>query len=121
MDKTITLLAHNRPAYTRQVLDALARCSTATYWVLRHAFVEADYVVHSEDDIVPASDCLRYFEWAGQAYRDDRWTFSVSAFGLPDGRDGPLTPAAFRAWAWDRAGLGRDHEQSGTSRLWSRA
>jgi hypothetical protein len=92
---------------------AMQRVTAATFRVLSHGFAAADYVIHFEDDVVPARDCLRYFEWAGQAYRADPWIFSVSAYGLPDWADRPLTPAAFRDWASGRDG-GASAQRPGT-------
>ena len=42
--------------------------------------VSVSGVIVLDDDIVPAADCLRYFEWAGEKYRDDREVFTVSAY-----------------------------------------
>lgn len=107
MLRVITMTSYRRPAYTREVLSALARCDGIAGWVLlpnvepgndeviqefrnwsacesrlvvnktrlglnrnTHAAVlrahilEADVVVHLEDDTVPSIDALSYFEWA---------------------------------------------------------
>ena len=55
-------------------------CSINTRCALDHGFQHADYVVHLEDDTVPARDCLRYFEWANEKYRNDPEVFTVSAY-----------------------------------------
>lgn len=55
-------------------------CGTNTHCALHHGFQWADFVVHLEDDTVPARDCLRFFEWARQRYRDDRSVLSVTGY-----------------------------------------
>jgi len=44
----------------------------ATFQTLRDGFVDADFVVHIEDDILLAPDALEWFAWARDRYRDDR-------------------------------------------------
>src|SRR5258708_27676946 len=51
-----------------------------TFLAWRHGFREADFIVHIEDDTVPARDCLRFMEHCREAYRDDQEIFSVAAY-----------------------------------------
>ena len=55
-------------------------CSRATYRALARAFRRADFVVHTEDDVLMGKDCLKYFEWAQDTYHDDPTIFTVSAY-----------------------------------------
>lgn len=55
-------------------------CGTNTYCALHHGFQWADFVIHLEDDTVPARDCLRFFEWARHTYQADRNVFSITAY-----------------------------------------
>ena len=112
MKKVITIILHDRPDYTKIVLDALSKCdgiaeylillhiepgneevlslaksnteklgiACNTYQAWEHGFKKSDFIVHFEDDTVPAQDCLRYMEYCRQAYRDDSKVFSVSAY-----------------------------------------
>jgi len=43
-------------------------------------FERADFIVHLEDDTVPAPDCLRYMEHCREVYRRDHGIFSVAAY-----------------------------------------
>lgn len=122
MKKVITLVLHNRPDYTKIVLNALRRCDGVeeylilphiepgnkmvlslaksinfakvqitlnkrklgiarnTYKAWEHGFKKADFIIHLEDDTVPARDCLRYMEHCAEAYQDDPKIFSISGY-----------------------------------------
>lgn len=69
---------HRRKCVT--VNQSVLGCTRNVFESLEHGFQHADFVIHFEDDIVPARDCLRYFEWAGQRFQDDQEIFSVSAY-----------------------------------------
>lgn len=79
-------------------------CNLNTYSALHHGFQCADFVIHLEDDTVPAADCLKYFEWARDAYRDDQRVFSVSSYSKSVGRtdDGHrvVREPWFTPWGW---------------------
>lgn len=135
---------YRRPQYTKEVLDALAKCDGIedyllmisvdgkkknpeilalvndfdacakqvltpehlgcgpnTYYVLSHGFLKTDYVIHLEDDTVPAFDTLRYFEWARQFETDDNM-FSVTAYsryGMGKYTHVGIQPS-FCPWGW---------------------
>jgi hypothetical protein len=117
--KTISISLFNRPNYTKQVLNALEKCTGVEEY---HIFIRAepgesqevkdtisiahefshpnkrlivntkklgcginiwscldfafsetntDFHIHFEDDIVPSRDCLKYFEWTNQYYKNN--------------------------------------------------
>ena len=118
--KTISISLFNRPDYTKEVLDALEKCTgveeykifikceklshpkveetikvaqefnhnnksviinerrlgcSLNIWsCLDTAFSETDtdFHIHFEDDTVPSRDCLKYFEWANNYYRENK-------------------------------------------------
>jgi hypothetical protein len=80
-------LARAAPFLNKMVLTnaAVLGCTANTFSAIDHAFRFADFVVHLEDDTVPAGDCLRYFEWARHTYRQDPDVFSVTSYcrGVP--------------------------------------
>jgi ADP-heptose:LPS heptosyltransferase len=51
-----------------------------TYLAWQHGFSKADFLIHLEDDTVPAPDCLRYMEYCREAYCDNHSIFSISAY-----------------------------------------
>ena len=51
-----------------------------THQALARGFSHSDYVVHIEDDTLPAKDFLRYHKWASQHFRDDNGVFSVTGY-----------------------------------------
>jgi hypothetical protein len=55
-------------------------CAANTYMCTMLGFMESDYVIHLEDDTVPGKDFLRYMEWAGEEFKDNKEIFSVNAF-----------------------------------------
>lgn len=135
MLRVVTMTAYRRPAYTRQVLAALARCDGIADWillpnaepgneevisafqawdvcesrlvvnrrrlglnrnthkaVLRAIELRADTIVHLEDDTVPSTDALRYFDWAVRdaLSRDKRHTLLfASGYCKPCREPGP--------------------------------
>lgn len=81
-------------------------CNGNVYAALAHGFQRDEYVVAVEDDVVPARDALRFFEWVDQPrYRDDPACFGGCAYH----RELPPTPAEynqvvrhgwFTPWGW---------------------
>lgn len=74
-----------------------------TYYVLTAGFSHSDYVIHLEDDTVPAHDTLRYFEWARDySFRPD--VISISAYnrnGSPKyGLRDITIRQSFNPWGW---------------------
>ena len=68
-------------------------------------FSKSEYNIHLEDDIVPGRDCLQYFEFCNQQYKNDKSVFSITAFSM----DKDLSPEAanhiirakwFHPWGW---------------------
>ena len=51
-----------------------------TFLAWEHGFSKADFIVHIEDDTVPAHDCLRFMEYCGRTYASDDSVFSVAAY-----------------------------------------
>src|SRR5205085_4047904 len=91
-------LAHRAPFENKRIVENATRlgCGDNIYSAIDDAFRFADYVILLEDDVVPAPDCLRYFEWARRRYRDDPQVFSVSAYSR-------LTPPPERYYVAHRA------------------
>jgi len=44
------------------------------------AFSLTDYSIYFEDDTVPALDCLRYFEYCAEAYKEDDSILSITGY-----------------------------------------
>jgi len=55
-------------------------CTENTFQALSRGFGLSDYVIHFEDDIVPAEDCLIYFEWAKEKFKDSFPVFTICAY-----------------------------------------
>jgi len=51
-----------------------------TLCALEHSFRDDDFVIVLEDDIVPALDCLRYFEFCDEVFRLDKSVFSATSY-----------------------------------------
>ena len=51
-----------------------------TYLAWEHGLSEADFIVHVEDDTVPARDCLRFMEHCREAYQHDQEIFNVASY-----------------------------------------
>lgn len=76
----------------------------ATFQTLRDGFVDADFVVHIEDDILLAPDALEWFAWARDRYRDDQTVLSVSGLNRedapPDRHHAASRRPWFAPWSW---------------------
>ena len=55
-----------------------------TFQAISHGFKYSDYVIHLEDDTVPAPDTLEYFEWAGKEYKENGHIFTVCGYNKVD-------------------------------------
>lgn len=55
-------------------------CPRNTRQALSRGFEQSDFVVHIEDDTVPAPDALRFFEYCAERYREDQTVFTVCAY-----------------------------------------
>lgn len=58
--------------------------------------MESEFHVHFEDDTVPTQDCLGWFAWACDAYRDDPAVMNVS--GYQKISNGCLDECGLRRW-----------------------
>lgn len=81
-------------------------CNLNTKHIQMYAFQHFDYVVHLEDDTLPAPDTLRYFDWAKQ-FRKDSSIMTVSAWGMlpklaetPDDNARVIKRCHFSSWGW---------------------
>lgn len=104
-DREVLRLAREAPLEKKQVIENSVRlgCNVNTYTALDHAFQLSDFVIHLEDDTVPARDCLRYFQWA-RRYQRDSEVFSVAAYGKstppPSEYYAVRRVAWFTPWGW---------------------
>lgn len=55
-------------------------CQKNIYQAVSVGFERSDFHIHLEDDILPAKDMLRYFEWAKERYKENKNIFTVTAF-----------------------------------------
>lgn len=57
-------------------------CNNAIRFALLHGFNQmgSEYHVHLEDDTVPTRDCLRWFAWARDKWRDEPRVMNVSGY-----------------------------------------
>lgn len=86
-------------------------CNTNIYQCLAIGFSKSDYHIHFEDDTIPGKDCLKYFEWANEQYKDDKSIFTVSSYVNSDSQTEHYFPANenvdfvsqrnwFTPWGW---------------------
>lgn len=47
---------------------------------LEYGFSVSDFVIHIEDDTTPAKDCLKFYEWAGNEYKDDKEIYTITGY-----------------------------------------
>ena len=73
-------------------------CNAAIGHALAHGFqaMGSEYHVHLEDDTVPTRDCLRWFAWARDAYRDHARVMNVSGYQRVS--NGCLDECGARRW-----------------------
>jgi hypothetical protein len=73
-----------------------------TYRAWETGFGLSDFIVHLEDDTIPAPDCLRFMEFCAQEYKDNRKIFSVASYNrYPCPKDqwhAISTRAGFNCW-----------------------
>ena len=55
-------------------------CGRNTFAAWEDGFSKADFIIHVEDDTVPARDCLRLMEHCRTAYAEDQSILSVCAY-----------------------------------------
>jgi len=84
------------PPEVRALLDGFVACQVQvvqnptrlgvrdnTKQALSLGFARSDFVIHLEDDIVPAPDALTFFEYCRVAYQDDKSVFTVTGYSGP--------------------------------------
>jgi hypothetical protein len=73
-------------------------CNQAIRNALAYGFNEmgSEFHVHFEDDTVPTRDCLRWFAWARDHYRDDPAVMNVSGYQRVS--NGCLDECGLRRW-----------------------
>jgi hypothetical protein len=85
-------------------------CNVATAMTIEYGFQNLggeDFHVHFEDDTVPTRDCLRWFAWARDTYRDFPEVMNVSGYQrLSNGKTAECGLRRwFTPWGW---GVWRD-------------
>lgn len=55
-------------------------CSANIFQSLAMGFALNDYHIHFEDDTIPGKDCLLYFEWAREYYKNNPEVFTISGY-----------------------------------------
>jgi hypothetical protein len=80
--KSIEKLAKKfRPDQTQVIVNNTRYgCNTNIYQCLAIGFSKSDYHIHFEDDTIPGKDCLKYFEWAKEEYRNNSDIFTISGY-----------------------------------------
>ena len=70
-----------RPKQTSLVINGKRLgCNTNIFQSLAMGFAFNDYHIHFEDDTIPGKDCLLYFEWAGEYYKNNSEVFTISGY-----------------------------------------
>lgn len=70
-----------RPNQTEVIVNSRRYgCNTNIYQCLAIGFSKNDYHIHFEDDTIPGKDCLKYFEWAKEQYRNNSRVFTISGY-----------------------------------------
>jgi hypothetical protein len=80
--KVIEKLAKDfRPTQTEVVVNNRRYgCNTNIYLCLAIGFSKNDYHIHFEDDTIPGKDCLLYFEWARELYKNNKDILTISGY-----------------------------------------
>lgn len=93
-----------RHGFETRVRDERVGCNLAIYTSLAYGFrvMGSEYHVHLEDDTVPTRDCLRWFAWARDHYRDDPAVMNVSGYQrISNGRLNECGQRRwFTPWGW---------------------
>jgi hypothetical protein len=80
-DSVISLAKSFRPDQTNVIVNSRRYgCNTNIYQCLSIGFLKNDYHIHFEDDTIPGKDCLKYFEWAKEEYRNNPFIFTISGY-----------------------------------------
>jgi len=98
--RSVSFTKSTRVLVNEQVLS----CPVNVFQALSLSFLETDYNIHLEDDILLHRHALLYFEHCGRAYADDPAVFSVTAYNNqrpPEDEWGRVARRAwFTPWAW---------------------
>lgn len=71
------------------------------FWCLDRGFKMSDYVVLAEEDLVVASDILRYHEWASEKFKTDHKVLTVNSHANGEGPDNEVVlNTCFSPWIW---------------------
>ena len=77
-----------------------------TFQALFRGFKYSTFVIHLEDDTLPAKDMLKYFEWAKEKYENDANVFTICTYNkidvLPPKEDyySVFKKEWFTPWGW---------------------
>lgn len=61
-------------------------CNSNIFQSIARGFELSDYNIHFEDDTIPGKDCLKFFEWAKDRYKNDDGVFTVCGYVNSDNR-----------------------------------
>ena len=93
-----------RYGFESATFDRRVGCNKAIRAALAFGFDQmgSEYHVHFEDDTVPTRDCLRWFAWARDQYRDDPAVMNVSGYQrISNGSPGECGLRRwFTPWGW---------------------
>jgi hypothetical protein len=82
---------------------AYKQISFMTYLTIDTAFAKgADFVFHLEEDVVPATELLKFVEFNAEFYKDAKDVFTINAWVSPK-QDGELSSELFQwftPWGW---------------------
>jgi len=94
-----------------------------TYHAWSEGFKRSDFIIHLEDDTIPAPDCLKYMEHCSKVYQNDKGIFSVSAYNrqfcrksqfYQVSRRNPFTCWIFglwkNRWNWIKGNWSKSHD-----------
>lgn len=80
-EEVINMARQFRPDQTwLQINNNRLGCNTNILTCVHRAIKVSGYNIHFEDDTIPGKDCLRYFEWAGEKYKDNKEVFTISGY-----------------------------------------
>lgn len=102
-------------------------CGLNTFCAWQDGFKHGDFIIHLEDDTVPAHDALRYMEHCRDAYAADQGIFSATGYNRDTYNPATTHQIARRAWftcwlvgtwadrwAWIKNNWNRDSARWGT-------
>ena len=117
----VLLLPHVEPGNdeVRALIESVSFCPCESTWnpeqlgvnrnthdALADGFARGDVVLHLEDDVVPARDCLTYFRHVAERYRSDPAIWTATGYNrlksLPSRNEWRTLQrrSYFHAWSW---------------------